>query len=392
MLERHFGKRLRRLLKQFPIVCLLGPRQAGKTTFIKAALPRWRYLDLEKPSDLAVVSGDPEQAVARLDRHFIIDEAQQYPALFPVLRSAVDARRQPGRVVLLGSASPGLSGQIAESLAGRAGFLDLTPFQWREVKGRAKRLGFETLWLRGGFPDATLASSNQSRLDWFDGYTRTFIERDLTALGVTVTPSQMRKLWTMLAHFHGNVWNASRLAAAMGTSYHTINRYTDILEQTFLVRKLPPFYANIGKRLVKSPKIYLRDSGILHYFIGVHDASTLAVHPSRGASWEGFVIEQLINGFVATLPSAEAFYWRTARGEEVDLLVRSGQRLIPFEVKLHTAPTGDDLRGLRACMHDLELTTGYVLHGGRRSYSLGNGVEALPAEAVLSDYDRLGAL
>lgn len=311
MLQRHFGRRLRRLLKRFPVVCLLGPRQAGKTTFIKTALPRWRYLDLEKPSDYAALSADPEEAVARLDRHFILDEAQQFPALFPVLRSAIDTNRRPGRVVLLGSASPGLSGQIAESLAGRAGFLNVTLFQWHEVQGK-RRFALETLWLRGGFPDAALASSTPGRQDWFDGYTRTFIERALTALGITVTPSQMRKLWTMLAHFHGNVWNASKLAASMGTSYHTINRYTDILEQTFLVRKLPPYYANIGKRLVKSPNIYLRDSGHLHYFIGVQDARTLAVHPSRGASWEGFVIEQLVNAFTLESPSAEAFYWRTA--------------------------------------------------------------------------------
>ena len=392
MLHRHFNTRLRRLLKQFPVVCLLGPRQAGKTTFIKAALPRWRYLDLEKPSDLVQVSQDPERALARLDRHFILDEAQQLPELFPVLRSAIDDDRRPGRLVLLGSASPSLSGQIAESLAGRAGFLDITPFQWRELQTSTRRLGLETLWLRGGLPDAMLATSNRTRLDWFDAYTRTFIERDLTALGIAVTLSQMRKLWTMLAHFHGNIWNASRLAASMGTTYHTINRYTDILEQTFLVRKLPPYYANIGKRLVKSPKIYLRDSGILHYFIGVHDAATLEVHPNRGASWEGFVIEQLVNAFRLELPAVEAFYWRTARGEEVDLLIRSGRRLLAFEVKLHTAPTRDDAAGLRACMRDLDLTTGYVLHAGNGSYPLGDGIEAVPARVLLSDYSRLHEL
>ncbi len=207
-----------------------------------------------------------------------------------------------------------------------------------------------------------------------------------------MTPSQMRKLWTMLAHFHGNIWNASRLAASMGVSYHTINCYTDILEQTFLVRNLPPFYANVGKRLVKSPKVYLRDSGILHYFIGVHDAKTLAVHPTRGASWEGFVIEHLLNAFALETPSAQAFYWRTAKGEEVDLLIRSGKRLLPFEVKLHSVPTRNDVGSLLACMTDLGLDAGYVLHRGTANYSLGDGIEAVSTTEILSNYSLLRKL
>ncbi len=390
MIERRFAERLRRLLKTFPVVCVLGPRQCGKTTFIKTALPEWEYLDLEKPSDLARVSQDPEDALHRLQRRFILDEAQQCPELFPVLRSFVDEQRTAkGRLALLGSASPTLIRQISESLAGRAGFLDMTPFLWMEVKRRGRRSALETLWYRGGFPDAYLQSSNTGRIDWFDAYTRTFIERDLSALGIRISAPRMRTLWTMLAHAHGGVWSASRLAASLGVSYHTVNHYTDILEQTFLVRKLPPYHANIGKRMVKSPKIYLRDSGLLHYFLGIHDPKRLHVHPSRGASWEGFVIEQLISAFQLHAPGSQAFFWRTSGGAEVDLLVAKGDRLIPFEIKLHSAPKRSDARGLISCMEDLRLSRGYVLYPGGEDYSLGDGIRALSTEKILGDPLRL---
>jgi len=386
MIERHFLKRLRQLLKNFPIVCVLGPRQCGKTTFIQAALPRWQYLDLERPSDFARLSQDPEDALNRLKQRFILDEAQHLPEVFPILRSAVDrSRNRKGQIVLLGSASPILIKQISESLAGRVGFLDLTPFQWEEIHKTVSKLNLETLWFRGGFPDVCLAKSARMRLDWFEAYTRTFIERDLSALGIAVTSSQMRKLWTMLAHYHGQIWNASQLAASLGISYHTVNRYTDILEYTFLIRKLPPYYANVGKRLVKSPKMYFRDTGLLHYFLGIHQLDTLAVHPSRGASWEGFVIEQVLNAFALHSPEAQAFYWRTATGVEVDLLVARGTRLIPFEIKLHTSPTKRDAKGLISCMKDLDLQSGYVLYPGVENYSLGDGISVISTEHLLSN-------
>ena len=390
MLQRHFSARLRELLRLFPVVFILGPRQCGKTTFIKAALPKWQYLDLEKPSDLMQLSQDPEDALSRLRSRFILDEAQQLPELFPLLRSFVDEERQKkGRIVLLGSASPTLITRISESLAGRAGFLDPSPLQWRELDGKVKHFGLDTLWFRGGFPDACLQVSNKARVDWFEAYTRTFIERDLSALGIAVSASQMRRLWTMLAHYHGNIWNASQLAASMGVSYHTVNRYTDILEQTFLIRKLPPYRTDIRKRLVKSPKVYLRDTGLLHYFLGVHDQKTLNVHPARGSSWEGFVVEQIINAFALATPSSQAFYWRTARGEEVDLLILKEGRVIPFEIKLHTAPTSKDVTGLAACIRDLGLSYGYVLYPGDRRYSLAGGIEVLSTQALLKDHSLL---
>jgi len=389
MIDRHFSGRLRTLLKTFPIVCVMGPRQSGKTTFIREVLPQWKYMDLERPSDYIRLSGDPEDALKRLKEHFILDEAQQIPLLFPVLRSFVDQRRKKnGQLVLLGSASLSLIKQISETLAGRAGFLDITPFHWNEVQGR-KKVTLETLWYRGGFPDAFLIASDKKRIDWFDAYTRTFIERDLTALGINISAPQMRKLWTMLAHVNGAVWNASQLASSLGVSFHTINRYTDILEQTFLIRKLPPYFANIGKRVVKSPKVYFRDTGLLHYFLGIHESKALPVHPARGASWEGFVIEQVISAFQLVSPDSQAFYWRTAAGAEVDLLIKRGERLIPLEIKLHSSPSRRDVPGLVSCMKDLKLNRGYVLYPGEEEYSIGEGITVVSTERLIAQPERL---
>ena len=383
MLPRSYGASLRALLRRFPVVTVLGPRQCGKTTFIRQALPDWTYLDLERPSDAAPLQADPEARLEQLGDRVVLDEAQRLPDLFPVLRGLVDRRRRAnGRVVLLGSASPALVRGISESLAGRTAYLDLPPFRWDEV--RRRRGGLSSLWYRGGFPDAFLERDDARRHDWLEAYTRAFIERDLPALGIEVSAAQMRKLWAMLAHANGGLWNASQLGAALGTSYHTVNRYVDILEQAFLVRKLPPFFANVGKRLVKSPKIYFRDTGLLHYFLGIRSAAVLETHPARGASFEAFLIDQLVSAYGRVAPGSQAYFWRTAQGDEVDLLVDLGSRRVPFEIKLHTAPGRDDVPGLRRCLRDLHLTRGYVIYPGRERYSLGDGVFALPAEAALA--------
>lgn len=385
MLSRGYRTALVSLLRRFPVVTLLGPRQCGKTTFVQQALPDWTYVDLERPSDLAPLTADPEARLEQLGERVILDEAQRLPELFPVLRGLVDrGRRRKGRFVLLGSASPTLVRGISETLAGRTAFLDLPPFRWDEVRRRRAKGGLAALWLRGGFPDAFLESSDDRRHAWFEAYTRAFIERDLPSLGIEVSAPQMRKLWTMLAHVSGGLWNASTLAAALGTSYHTVNRYADILEQAFLVRKLPPFFANVGKRLVKSPKLYLRDTGLLHYFLGVHSQAALDTHPGRGASFETFVIDQLIGAYQRVSIGSQFYFWRTAQGDEVDLLVDLGTRRVPFEIKLHSAPGRDDVPGLRRCLADLKLKRGYVLYPGHERYSLGDGVEALPVEAALA--------
>ncbi len=384
MIERHFEGRLKKLLREFPAVCLLGPRQCGKTTFIRSAFPRWSYFDLEKPSDAARFIADPEDALNRLGSRFILDEAQRQPNLFPVLRSFLDSgHRQNGRLILLGSASPALVRGISESLAGRVGFLDLTPFRWDEVRGQRRDFTLENLWFRGGFPDVFLSRSSSARMDWFEAYTRTWIERDLSALKVEVSSLDMRRLWTMLAHVNGGIWNASQLASSLGVSYHTVNRYVGILEQAFMIRVLRPYFANIGKRLVKSPKIYFRDTGLLHYFLGIAGSESLFSHPARGSSWESFVIEEILSFFQLNAPSRQAYFLRTA-SYEVDLLLAHGSRLLPFEIKLNGNPRREDVPGIFACMRDLKLDQGYVLYPGKEDYSLGNGVAVLSVEKILS--------
>jgi hypothetical protein len=393
VIPRRYEAALRTALRRFPAVTILGPRQCGKTTFIRRALPDWSYLDLERPADATPLAADPEARLAQLGEHVILDETQRLPEVFPVLRGLIDRRRsRKGRFVLLGSASPSLVRGISESLAGRTVFLDLPPFRWDEVKGRRAASGFATLWLRGGFPDAFLAPTDAAREAWMDAYARAFIERDLPALGVDVSAPQMRKLWAMLAHVNGGLWNASQLAASLGVSYHTVDRYVDILEQAFLVRKLTPYFANVGKRLVKSPKLYFRDCGLLHHFLGIRSASQLDTHPARGASFEAFVVDQLSSAYRRVDPASQAFFWRTAQGEGVDLLIESRSRLVPFEVKLHSTPGPDAARALRRCMADLKLQRGYVLHAGRDRYSLGGGVTAFPASSLLADPARLRSL
>jgi len=388
-----YGHALLDQLQRWPAVTVLGPRQCGKTTFIRDALPEWTYLDLERPSDAAPLLADPEGRIGQLGDRVIFDEAQRAPLLFEVLRGVIDRRRsRRGAYILLGSASPRLVSGVSESLAGRTAFLDLPPFRWNEVHAARRNTRLADLWLKGGFPSAFLARSDHARTEWLDAYTRAFIERDLPVLGVDVSAARMRQLWTMLAHSHGGLWNASALAASLGVSYHTVNRYVDVLEQTFLVRKLPPFFANIKKRLVKSPKIYLRDSGLLHTFLGVTSARALHVHPGRGLSWEGFIIDELITAFERTRPGARAYFWRTATGTEVDLLINDGRRQVPFEIKLHSSPTLADAQGVVSCMADLGLRRGYVIYPGDTSYSLGNNIVALPAADVLGSSDRVADL
>jgi predicted AAA+ superfamily ATPase len=393
MLSRSHRALLRSLLRRFPAVTVLGPRQCGKTTFIRQVLPEWTYVDLERPADATPLAADPEARLEQLGDHVILDEAQRVPALFPVLRGRIDRRRRSlGRYVLLGSAAPSLVRGISESLAGRTAFLDLPPFRWEEVKGRRAQGGFEALWFRGGFPDAFLERSDARRHDWLEAYTRAFIERDLPALGIDVSAPQMRRLWTMLAHASGSLWNASSLGAALGVSYHTVNRYVEILEQAFLVRKLPPYFANVGKRLVKSPKVYLRDTGLLHYFLGIRSPAELHTHPARGASYETFVADQMMTTYQRVVPGSQGYFWRTAQGDEVDLLMDVGPRRVAFEIKLHSAPGPLDVPGLRRCLRDLGLPRGYVLHNGRERYSLGGGVMALPAAEALAHHRELAKL
>lgn len=386
MLRRAYGPVLRRLLRSFPVVTVLGPRQCGKTTFVRQVLRGWTWVDLELPSARAPIEADPEARLAQLGDRVVFDEAQHCPGLLAVLRSVVDerrsrSRRPNGRFVVLGSAAPALVRGVSESLAGRTAFLDLPPFRHDETAATASDP--RTLWFRGGFPAAFLEADDGARRAWFEAYTRAFVERDLPSLGVEVSAPAMLRLWTMLAHQNGGLWNASSLASSLGVSYHTVNRYVDVLEGAFLVRRLPPWSANLSKRLVRSPKVFVRDSGLVHHLLGIHDPATLDVHPARGASFEGFAIDHLIAAFDRFAPGARYSFFRTATGVEADFVVEAAGRTVPFEIKIHTAPRGDDAGPLRIAMADMGAPHGFVLHGGRERYSLGGGVEAVPLAAFL---------
>ncbi|MBI4373855.1 MAG: ATP-binding protein [Deltaproteobacteria bacterium] len=380
LIPRHFGSRLKALLSQFPAVCILGARQCGKTTFAKLSLPDWRYLDLEKPSDLVKIEASPGEALTRWGGQIIFDEAQRFPELFPLLRSLIDEKRdENGRFVLLGSASFSLIKNISESLAGRIGFLDMTPLQADEVSS------WESLWIHGGFPKAFLEEDPSRRNEWFEGYLRTFIERDLGQLGLQVSAPQMRQLCQMVSHLHGGILNASELGSSLGVNYHTVNRYIDILEQTYLVRRLRPYFRNIGKRLVKSPKIYIRDTGLLHHLLNINSDSDLEGHPKRGMSWEGFVIEQITGWLSLNSPGTQIYYWRTATNQEADLLLEKGQKIIPIEIKIQTAPRRDDIHGLFSCMADLQLKQGYVIRPRGERYPLSKEIEVLTLHELLTE-------
>ncbi len=366
---------MQRSLAEFPVTALLGPRQVGKTTLARLVasgmLPDSAvYLDLELPSDLAKLTEPELYLQGHRNRLVVIDEVQRAPELFPLLRALVDQDRHPGRFLLLGSASPELSRFGAESLAGRIIYHELSPFSLDETgNGEIKRL-----WARGGYPLSFLATSDEESLRWREALIATYIERDIPQLGIRVPATMLRRFWTMTAHHHGNLWNASAIANALGVSSPAASRYLDILCDTFIVRQLPPFSANLKKRLVKSPKVYVRDSGLLHALLGIHNYEQLQGHPVIGASWEGMVIEQIL----AILPNGIApYFYRTAAGAEVDLLLVPGSGSpIPVEIKHSLSPKVS--KGLRSVMEDLECSRGFIVYPGSETYQMSRDITALP--------------
>lgn len=339
MLRQRFLGRVTAALRRAPVVALLGPRQAGKTTLARQLaaggdLPfreGLNYFDLEDPAHVARLA-TPRLALDALAGLVVIDEVQHRPDLFPVLRVLVDRPENPARFLVLGSASRDLVRQGSESLAGRIEFVEVTPFGLAEV-GAASA---ETLWLRGGFPPAFLAGSDEDAWHWRDNYIRTFLERDIPALGIRVPALTLRRFWMMLAHYHGQMFNASEIGKSLGIADTTAARYLDLLAGTFMVRRLVPWFENIGKRQVKTPKIYFRDSGILHRLIGVAGIDQLVTHPKLGASWEGFALEQIIRWGAGG--AEETFFWGVHNQAELDLLVFSRGRRLGFEVKYTDAP------------------------------------------------------
>ncbi len=382
MIRRCLEPALLASLRRFPVVGLVGARQVGKTTLARAVARRVGhavYLDLERPSDAARLT-DPELYLEPLaDRLVILDEIQRNPDLFPVLRSLVDAKRRNGRFLVLGSASPDLSRQTSESLAGRIVYRELVPLTLDEVGARA-RTTLTGLWNRGGFPGSYLAPSDARSVEWREAFIDTHLQRDLPTLGVRIPAAALRRFWEMLSHFHGQIWNASKIAASLGVTAPTAKHYLDTLQDTFMVRVLPPFAANLKKRLVKSPKVYLRDSGLLHALLRIGDSDQLLGHPIAGASWEGWVIEQAL---AADGGRSGAYFYRTSAGAEIDLVLeRPRGRRLAFEIKLGSAPSPS--RGFWSGLDDLKPSAAFVVYPGTERYPLGQGVEALPVSMLAS--------
>lgn len=368
------------LLGQFPAVVLLGPRQAGKTTLALAEAERHDgalYLDLELPSAQRQLD-DPEAfLLAQRNRLVILDEVQRMPELFAVLRGVIDLRRRDGEAagqfLLLGSATGVLLQQASESLAGRIAQLELTPFQAREVLVTdAGASDLNPLWARGGFPLSWLATNDAASMRWRDAFIATCLERDIPALGPRIPATTLRRLWTMLAHSQGGLLNQSQLAASLAISGQTVARYIDLLCDLMLVRRLPAWHGNVGKRLVRAPKVYVRDSGLVHALLGLADLEAVLAHPVAGASWEGFVIEQLL----AAAPAAEASFYRTSHGAEADLVLsfKSGETWV-VEIKRSSAPTVS--RGFHLAAADVNATRKLLVAPVAATYPMREGIEVL---------------
>ena len=367
--------RIRASLRVTPVVTLLGPRQCGKTTLAThLAGEGSSYFDLEDPTAEARLA-EPMTALSPLRGLVIIDEVQTAPDLFPALRVLADRPRTPARFLLLGSASPDLVQKSAESLAGRVSFVDMGGFTLNEV-GEAQ---LRRLWFRGGFPRSFLARSEAASKTWRRDFVRTFLERDVRAFGVSIPPRSLRRLWVMLAHYHGQIWNASEIGRSLGEAHTTIRRHADVLAGALVVRELQPWFENVGKREIKSPKLYVRDSGLLHSLLGVETFDALESNPKLGASWEGFVIEQIL----ATTGERDAYYWGTQSGAEIDLLLTVGGKRIGIEVKYADAPRAT--RSVRVAMSDLRLSHVYVVHPGTARYGLGDGAEAIGLVELLRE-------
>lgn len=378
MYPRLCTPRLQYLARQFPAVLILGPRQVGKTTLARQCFSQLPYVDLEDPATRMLFDQDPRfQLDARAADGLVLDEAQRVPALFEALRGAIDADRQRmGRYIILGSAQPTLVRQVAESLAGRIGVLELDPLTMSETHiNAAQPVDYRSLWLCGGFPDALGAAARGGNFrDWWEAYLRTYVERDLPALGISADSLLMRKLMIMLAHAQGGMANLSQFAGALGVSQPTVQRYIGILEQSFLLRRLPPYFRNVGKRLVKAPKLYLRDTGLLHHLLNIDSHAALETHPIRGASWETFVLEDVLRRESINYPHSQPHFWRTAGGAEVDLLLERADGLHALEIKTARASSPHLARGLRAILADTGALSATVIDQGPGTDPLAPGV------------------
>lgn len=367
--RRELKGRLEESLAHFRITALLGPRQCGKTTLAREfKVPRENYFDLEDPLDEARLR-NPRDVLGGLAGLVVIDEIQRQPELFPVLRVLADRADNPARFLILGSASPDLMKGSSETLAGRVHFLWMGGFTCGEV-GTMTR---DRLWLRGGFPESYGSASDQLSAKWRNAFVRTFLTRDLPSFGVGVPPAKLRRFWTMAAHYHGQSWNSSAIAASMDMSHSTARNYLDILTEACVMRQLQPWLPNIGKRLVKAPKVYMRDSGLFHTLLGIDTMAALQSNPHFGASWEGFALEQLVA--ILDLAPEESYFWATHGGAEMDLVVQRGGRLFGFEFKATEKPSVT--HSMTIAQKDLGLEKVYLVYPGELSFPLREGMEAL---------------
>lgn len=360
-IPRHIQAQIKEFLIDFPVVAILGPRQCGKSTLARMMVPHYKnsvYLDLERPSDVRKLQ-DPELYFNMHKGNLIcLDEIQRVPDIFPVMRSIVDDHKKKGHFLLLGSASRDLIKQSSESLAGRIAYRELTPFLYSELFPQSKTAsgnGFEKLWLRGGFPESFLARNNGASMQWRENFIRTFLERDIPQLGFQIPAQAMQRLWRMVAHNHGQMLNASRLGQSLGISHTTARSYIDLLSQTFMVRILDPFIPNVKKRLVKSPKVYIRDSGILHALLEIETMDRLLGHPIYGFSWEGFVIENILS----CLSDWRAAFYRTSSGNEIDLIIEKGKKRLAIECKASSAPSVS--KGFDLAMQELHIDQAWII-------------------------------
>jgi predicted AAA+ superfamily ATPase len=361
--------RLETALDENPVAALLGPRQCGKTTLARGLAERrgGHWFDLESAEDRMALA-QPELTLRKLSGLVVIDQIQRAPEIFTTLRPLADRRETPARFLILGSASPEIVRGVSESLAGRVGFVDLGGFHLGEVPLD----GLDALWLRGGFPRSFLAATESASCRWRSDFVRTFLERDLPQLGIRTASETLRRFWTMVGHFHGQTWNAAELARSLGASEGTARNHLDILCGTYVVRRLAPWQTNLGKRELRAPKVYVRDSGLLHSLLGIRTRRDLLSHPKLGASWEGHALEQTL----ALCGSNDSYYWGTHNGAELDLLLFRGGKSYGVEFKVADGPTMT--RSLHVALADLGLERAWIVHPGDKRYPVHDRVEALP--------------
>lgn len=372
MLRLKFNEQVSELLKINPIVAILGPRQCGKTTLARdyltstQQLSRQNYFDLESTADSQRLQ-KPELALSNLSGLITIDEVQKAPELFTTLRVLVDRPNNSARFLILGSASTALIKQASESLAGRISYLELTPFNYSETKN------LDRLWLRGGFPRSFLAENETTSNQWRLDYIRTFLEQDIPNLGIKIAPANLRRFWMMLAHYHANLCNASEIGRSLSLSHNTIKHYLDLLSGTFMIRQLSPWFENISKRQVKTPKIYFRDSGILHTLLGIESTENLLTNPKLGASWEGLALEEITRHL--QVDYNDCYFWATHGQAELDLLIVKNGKKLGFEFKYTDRP--QLTKSMQIAMHDLQLDNLTVIYPGDVTIELAPNIRAI---------------